>query len=92
MDNTVTIDGKDHLLAYSVGILVGLGIEYIVNQNSTLYSITKERQRERYLSLDKENGLLILEETTPSGVNIFAGKGDKLDDCKVNVYVRRVYA
>ena len=92
MDNAINIKGERHLLAYCVGLLVGMGIEYRVNYDSELYTITKERQRERHLDIDKDNGDLIEEEVTPDGVTIFAGKRDNLADCKLNVYVRGNYA
>ena len=44
-------DISSHLLTYCVGLLVGMGINYKIENSSPLYKMVKEYKRERYMEL-----------------------------------------
>ena len=92
MENSVTVEGKRHLLTYAVGVLVGLGIEYTIDKGCHLFTITKERQRERKLMIDQEKGDLVAEGTLDNGAVVFSGRDTNPNDCKLTVNVRGIYA
>jgi len=51
MNNIIIKDIPDHLATYSVGVLVGMGIEYQIDPESSLYKKVKEYRREKYLDI-----------------------------------------
>jgi len=87
LDNTIIIPrGADsYLIAYGMGVLVGLGIDYRVNRGSQIYQALNERRRERKLMMAEGKSNFVLERVTGEDVEILNGKG--LNDCKVDVKV-----
>lgn len=85
MDNIITFQEgtPPHLLAYSVGVLVGLEIDYTIPRESKLHRIVQEERRERYLKAEA-NGEI--GDTLPDSLGYcLTIKGGNPDDIKVSL-------